>query len=210
MPREYEFPFERKSKITQAKYPDLQTAKEHLMEAREAYLQYFKEHPDATTKKWCLDRSTDLNGTSWSASTLTTISNNSICYSMEQPYGNNIPRQDRDHRSFPSRTQHFAGSLLASLVEAINHAGENEEAKVVILKVGRSYLLCGCQFPELIHIDNAATGEGVFSGFANVINAMRKCPKFIIGRIQGKTVGGGVGLASATGVHGHPICSHQA
>jgi len=36
-----------------------------------------------------------------------------------------------------------------------------------------------------------------FSGFANVINAMRKCPKFIIGRVQGKTVGGGVGLASA-------------
>ena len=50
MPREYEFPLNEKSKITQAKYPDLQTAKEHLMEAREAYLQYFKEHPDATTK----------------------------------------------------------------------------------------------------------------------------------------------------------------
>ncbi|MBA3985507.1 MAG: enoyl-CoA hydratase/isomerase family protein, partial [Flavobacteriales bacterium] len=46
-------------------------------------------------------------------------------------------------------------------------------------------------------INDEKTGEIFFSGFANVINAMRKCPKFIIGRIQGKTVGGGVGLASA-------------
>src|SRR5690606_14074443 len=47
-------------------------------------------------------------------------------------------------------------------------------------------------------ISDAETGKNFFSGFANVINAMRKCPKFIIGRIQGKTVGGGVGVASAT------------
>ena len=53
-------------------------------------------------------------------------------------------------------------------------------------------------FNELININDAATGKAFFSGFANVINAMRKCPKFIIGRIQGKTVGGGVGLAAST------------
>jgi methylglutaconyl-CoA hydratase len=34
-------------------------------------------------------------------------------------------------------------------------------------------------------------------GFANVINALRKNPKIIIGSIQGKAVGGGVGLAAA-------------
>ena len=50
----------------------------------------------------------------------------------------------------------------------------------------------------MIAIDDEKTGEIFFSGFANVINAMRKCPKFVIGRIQGKTVGGGVGLAAAT------------
>ncbi|MEM1002541.1 MAG: enoyl-CoA hydratase-related protein, partial [Bacteroidota bacterium] len=53
-------------------------------------------------------------------------------------------------------------------------------------------------FKELININDESTGKVFFSGFANVINAMRKCPKFIIGRIQGKTVGGGVGLASST------------
>ncbi len=97
-----------------------------------------------------------------------------------------------DHNSLP-------GDLLASLANAITHAGENEEVKVVILKSGGDRTFCaGASFKELININDAATGKVFFSGFANVINAMRKCPKFIIGRVQGKTVGGGVGLASAT------------
>ncbi len=69
----------------------------------------------------------------------------------------------------------------------------------IILKSGGDRTFCaGASFKELISIDDAETGRSFFSGFANVINAMRKCPKFIIGRVQGKTVGGGVGLASAT------------
>jgi len=96
-----------------------------------------------------------------------------------------------EHNSLP-------GDLLAKLTEAINHAGENDEVKVIILKSGGDRTFCaGASFKELISINDAETGKQFFSGFANVINAMRKCPKFIIGRIQGKTVGGGVGLASA-------------
>ncbi len=96
------------------------------------------------------------------------------------------------HNSLP-------GDLLAKLVEAINEAGSNDKVKVVILKSGGERTFCaGASFKELMSIDRAETGRIFFSGFANVINAMRKCPKFIIGRIQGKTVGGGVGLAAAT------------
>ena len=96
------------------------------------------------------------------------------------------------HNSLP-------GDLLAKLVEAINEAGSNDDVKVVILKSGGERTFCaGASFKELMSIDKAETGRIFFSGFANVINAMRKCPKFIIGRIQGKTVGGGVGLAAAT------------
>ena len=81
----------------------------------------------------------------------------------------------------------------------IEMAGKNEDVRVVILKSGGDRTFCaGASFNELINIDDAETGRQFFSGFANVINAMRKCPKFIIGRVQGKTVGGGVGLASAT------------
>lgn len=97
-----------------------------------------------------------------------------------------------DHNSLP-------GDLLQLLANAITHAGENNEVKVVILKSGGERTFCaGASFKELINIEDSETGKVFFSGFANVINAMRKCPKFVIGRIQGKTVGGGVGLASAT------------
>ncbi|MEM6721518.1 MAG: enoyl-CoA hydratase/isomerase family protein [Bacteroidota bacterium] len=95
------------------------------------------------------------------------------------------------HNSLP-------GDILAKLAQTITDAGNNDDIKVIILKSGRDRTFCaGASFKELININDAETGKIFFSGFANVINAMRKCPKFIIGRVQGKTVGGGVGLASA-------------
>ncbi|RMB62879.1 enoyl-CoA hydratase/isomerase family protein [Dokdonia sinensis] len=96
------------------------------------------------------------------------------------------------HNSLP-------GDILAKLANTITEAGENKDVKVIILKSGGDRTFCaGASFKELISINDAETGRVFFSGFANVINAMRKCPKFIIGRVQGKTVGGGVGVASAT------------
>ncbi|MBP6372867.1 MAG: enoyl-CoA hydratase/isomerase family protein [Flavobacterium sp.] len=91
------------------------------------------------------------------------------------------------------------GAILAQLANTISEVGNMSEVKVIILKSGGDRTFCaGASFQELIAIDDAATGKVFFSGFANVINAMRKCPKFIIGRIQGKTVGGGVGIAAST------------
>ena len=91
------------------------------------------------------------------------------------------------------------GDILTNLVNAITGAGADDTVKVIILKSGGDRTFCaGASFNELINIKDAEAGRVFFSGFANVINAMRKCPKFIIGRIQGKTVGGGVGVASAT------------
>lgn len=96
------------------------------------------------------------------------------------------------HNSLP-------GDILAELAKTISEVGQNDDVKVIILKSGGDRTFCaGASFKELININDAESGRVFFSGFANVINAMRKCPKFIIGRIQGKTVGGGVGVASAT------------
>ena len=96
------------------------------------------------------------------------------------------------HNSLPS-------DILAKLAKTITDAGKNEAIKVIVLKSGGDRTFCaGASFKELIAINNAETGKVFFSGFANVINAMRTCPKFIIGRIQGKTVGGGVGVAAST------------
>jgi methylglutaconyl-CoA hydratase len=90
-------------------------------------------------------------------------------------------------------------TILAQLANTITEVGNRDEVKVIILKSGGDRTFCaGASFQELIAIEDAATGKVFFSGFANVINAMRKCPKFIIGRIQGKTVGGGVGIAAST------------
>ncbi len=91
------------------------------------------------------------------------------------------------------------GNILKELSANIESAGQKDEVKVIILKSGGDRTFCaGASFRELMSINDTETGKIFFSGFANVINAMRKCPKFIIGRIQGKTVGGGVGIAAAS------------
>lgn len=96
------------------------------------------------------------------------------------------------HNSLP-------GNILADLAHCIDEAGKNDAIKVIILKSAGVRSFCaGASFEELMQIQDAQVGLKFFSGFAQVINAMRNCPKFIIGRVQGKTVGGGVGLASAT------------
>ena len=96
------------------------------------------------------------------------------------------------HNSLPS-------NLLRELKEAIDHLGQQEEVKVIILKSEGDRTFCaGASFDELVAIDNFETGKQFFLGFANVINALRRCPKFTIGRVHGKAVGGGVGLAAAT------------
>ena len=95
------------------------------------------------------------------------------------------------HNSMP-------GNLLKDLEETINKAGQNPDIQVIILKSAGDRTFCaGASFPQLVAVDSMETGKKFFMGFANVINACRKCPKLIIGRVQGKAVGGGVGLASA-------------
>ena len=119
---------------------------------------------------------------------------------MTEPYVNSeIDNSVATITFFHPAHNSLPGKLLAQLADEITNAGQNDEVKVVVLRSGGNRTFCaGASFKELIHIENKEEGEQFFSGFANVINAMRKCPKFIIGRIQGKTVGGGVGLASAT------------
>ena len=119
---------------------------------------------------------------------------------MTAPYVNqNIENGVGTIEFFHPAHNSLPGDILAQLADAITVAGSNDAIKVIVLKSGGTRTFCaGASFKELITINDAETGKVFFSGFANVINAMRKCPKFIIGRIQGKTVGGGVGIASAT------------
>jgi methylglutaconyl-CoA hydratase len=92
----------------------------------------------------------------------------------------------------------FPGELLDRLTDELNKLTENDAVNVIILKSEGDRAFCaGASFDELVAIENLEDGKKFFSGFANVINAMRTCGKLIIGRVQGKAVGGGVGLISA-------------
>ena len=100
---------------------------------------------------------------------------------------------------FHPQSNSLPGHILAELANTITSVGKDENIKVIILKSAGERAFCaGASFDELVAIDTPENGKKFFSGFANVINAARKCPKFIIGRVQGKAVGGGVGMASAT------------
>jgi len=110
------------------------------------------------------------------------IENNIATIEFHHPLSNSLP-----------------GKVLQELANTITEEGNNDEVTVIILKsAGEKAFCAGASFDELISIDNLETGKIFFNGFANVINAARKCPKIIIGRVQGKAVGGGVGMASAT------------
>ncbi len=99
---------------------------------------------------------------------------------------------------FHPQSNSMPGILLRQLAEEIIKAGNDTDAKVIVLQSeGEKTFCAGASFDELISIKDLETGKIFFSGFAMVINAMRTAPKFIIARIQGKAVGGGVGIASA-------------
>jgi methylglutaconyl-CoA hydratase len=114
-------------------------------------------------------------------SLFTTIKNNIATITFGHPASN----------SFPSE-------LLERLTNELISVGKNSSVAIIILKSqGEKAFCAGASFDELMAISNLKEGTQFFLGFANVINAMRTCEKLIIGCIQGKTVGGGVGLAAA-------------
>jgi methylglutaconyl-CoA hydratase len=99
---------------------------------------------------------------------------------------------------FHPQSNSLPGKILDALAKAIHSEGLNAETKVIILRSAGEKIFCaGASFDELAAINTEEEGLRFFSGFAQVINAMRQAPKFIIARIHGKCIGGGVGLAAA-------------
>jgi|TARA_B110000908_G_scaffold149302_1_gene182452 methylglutaconyl-CoA hydratase len=92
----------------------------------------------------------------------------------------------------------FPSELLERLTKELYALSKNEAVAVIVLKSeGNGAFCAGASFDELVAVSNLEEGAHFFAGFANVINAMRTCTKLIIGRIHGKAVGGGIGLAAA-------------
>ena len=99
---------------------------------------------------------------------------------------------------FHPQSNSMPGTQLRNLAAEIEKLSKDENAKVIVLQSeGEKTFCAGASFDELISIKDIETGLKFFSGFAMVINAMRKAPKFIIARVQGKAVGGGVGITAS-------------
>lgn len=99
---------------------------------------------------------------------------------------------------FHPQSNSMPGAQLRNLAAEVEKLGKDDACKVIVLKSEGDKAFCaGASFDELIQIKDIDTGLKFFSGFAAVINAMRKAPKFVLARVQGKAVGGGVGIASA-------------
>ncbi|WP_456422591.1 enoyl-CoA hydratase/isomerase family protein [Lutibacter sp.] len=106
---------------------------------------------------------------------------------------NNIATVEFYHPASNSMPSELLDRLTAAFIEL----SKNEDVHVIILKSEQEKTFCaGASFNELVAISTIEEGKQFFLGFANVLNAMRNCSKLIIGRIQGKAVGGGVGLAA--------------
>ncbi|HEX4850732.1 MAG TPA: enoyl-CoA hydratase/isomerase family protein [Puia sp.] len=100
---------------------------------------------------------------------------------------------------FHPQSNSLPARILDDLAKEIHSAGNDDETKVIIIKSAGDRTFCaGASFDELVAIKNQQEGLDFFSGFAHIINAMRKCPQFIITRVQGKCVGGGVGIVAAS------------
>ncbi|NNG10570.1 MAG: enoyl-CoA hydratase/isomerase family protein [Arenibacter sp.] len=92
----------------------------------------------------------------------------------------------------------FVAELLERLGKTLNELSENDAVHLIVLKSEGNRAFCaGASFDELLAVDNITEGKVFFNGFAHLINAMRTCKKLIIGRVQGKAVGGGVGVIAA-------------
>lgn len=99
---------------------------------------------------------------------------------------------------FHPQSNSLPGALLENIAQTIHRVSHDGATKVIILRSAGEKVFCsGASFDELAAIKTEGEGLKFFSGFANVINEMRKAPQFVIARIQGKCVGGGVGLAAA-------------
>jgi methylglutaconyl-CoA hydratase len=99
---------------------------------------------------------------------------------------------------FHPQSNSLPGELLRKLAAEIEAAGKDAAVRVIVIRSKGVKAFCaGASFDELIAIQDMETSTRFFSGFASVINAIRKAPKFVLVGVQGKAVGGGVGIACA-------------
>ncbi|MBA3656535.1 MAG: enoyl-CoA hydratase/isomerase family protein [Gemmatimonadaceae bacterium] len=97
------------------------------------------------------------------------------------------------------KSNSLPAAVLQALADSVRAAGKNDDARVIVLRsTGEGAFCAGASFSELQRVTTPEEGQTFFSGFGSLILAMIRAPKFVIARVQGKTVGGGAGIVAAS------------
>ena len=201
LPKFFKAPNLKDGELESLEFPTFESSKEALLAYYDKYEAYYRKNPDAKNvhvfygnldkEKWDLIHMKHCDHHFRQFDLRKKLANGYVDRSIDK-YGIGIiefyhPR----HNALP-------GELLREIVKAMNFYSTHPKCEVILLKSGGDRTFCaGANFDELLAIKNEEDGKSFFMGFANLINAIRNSKKLVIGRIQGKAVGGGVGIASA-------------
>lgn len=90
-------------------------------------------------------------------------------------------------------------SMLAQMVHAFNTLSANSQVKVILLSSKGNKAFCaGASITHLSELKDMKAATDFFSGFGRLILSMKNCNKIIVTSVQGKAVGGGVGIIAAS------------
>ncbi len=201
LPKFFKNPYLKKDETEALVFSSFEEAKSHLLEYAEKYETYYRTHPSAENdhvfygrlnkEKWDLIHYKHLEHHFRQFDLLKRLPNGYVLNWIEKGGIGKVEFYHPAHNALPAH-------LLAKLEASIAEYGNHPKCQVIVLQSGGNRTFCaGASFHELKAISTKEEGKAFFSGFAKVILAIRNCKKMVLGRIQGKAVGGGVGLASA-------------
>ncbi len=202
LPKFFKNPYLRSEEVEDLEFESLSVSKEELLKYCDKYEDFFRNHSSAVTdhvfygsldkEKWDLIHFKHLEHHFRQFDLMKKLDNGYVMKWIDKQGIGRIEFYHPAHNSLPAR-------LLNMLCEALQEYGQRSDCQVIILQSGGDRTFCaGASFEELLAINNEVDGKDFFMGFANVINAIRRSSKLVIGRVQGKAVGGGVGIAAAT------------
>jgi methylglutaconyl-CoA hydratase len=201
LPKNFESPYLKEGSLEDLEYDSLEDAKAAFKNYFDQYEAFYQEHPAAKNdhviygaldkEHWGLIHAKHFDHHFRQFDLKTKVADGYVDRFIETGGIGVIEFFHPAHNSLPGR-------LLNAIVEALIYFSDHEHCKVILLRSGGDRTFCaGASFEELKSISNPEEGEAFFLGFANVLNAIRTNRKLVIGRVQGKAVGGGVGIASA-------------
>ena len=88
-------------------------------------------------------------------------------------------------------------SMLDQLCAAFDSLADRKDIGWAVLSSSGTTFCAGAHLEEVLALNNPQNAEKFFGGFARLILAMARCNHPVLGRVQGKAVGGGVGILAA-------------